>query len=70
KAYGGIDILATAIDDQGSGTGVVFYECVMKWEQTDRGHVEVEQAVVERWVKGKIAAIRFYGNYEPGPLEN
>ena len=54
----------------GDGTGVVLYECVMKWEQTDKGHVEVEQAVVERWKNGKIAHIRFYGNYEPGPLED
>lgn len=70
KTYGGIEILATVIDDQGGGTGIVFYECIMKWEQTDRGHVEVEQAVVERWAKRKIAAVRFYGNYEPGPLED
>jgi len=70
KTYHGIDILVTAIDDQGGGTGVVLYECVMKWEQTDKGHVEVEQAVVERWKDGKIAHIRFYGNYEPGPLED
>lgn len=70
KAFHGIDILATAIDDQGGGTGVVLYECVMKWEQTDKGHVKVEQTVVERWNGGKIAHIRFYGNYEPGPLED
>ena len=70
KQYHGLDILATAIDDHGDGTGVVLYECVMKWEQTDKGHVEVEQAVVERWKNGKIAHIRFYGNYEPGPLED
>ena len=63
--YHGIDILATAIDDQGNGSGTVFYEAVMKWDQSDRGHVEVEQSVVERWQDGKIQSIRFYGNFDP-----
>lgn len=68
-AYHGIDIHATAIDDQGRGTGIVFYEATMRWEQNDReGIVVVHQTVVERWREGKIVAIRFYGNYEPGPL--
>ena len=63
--YHGIDVLATAIDDQGDGNGTVFYEAVMKWDQADRGHVEVEQTVVERWKDGKIQSIRFYGNFDP-----
>lgn len=67
-AYHGIRVLGTAIDDQGSGNGTVFYEAVMEWDQSDRGRVTVEQAVVERWKNGKIASIRFYGNFEPGEL--
>ena len=63
--YHGIDVLATAIDDQGDGNGTVFYEAVMKWEQADKGNVEVEQTVVERWQDGKIQHIRFYGNFDP-----
>ena len=65
SAYHGIEILATAIGDQGEGNGVVLYECIMKWEQTDKGAVTVEQVVVERWTNGKIASIRFYGNFDP-----
>jgi hypothetical protein len=62
--YDGIDVLATGIDDQGNGNGTVFYEAVMKWNQSDKGHVEVEQTVVERWKEGKIQNIRFYGNFD------
>ncbi len=65
SAYHGIEILATAIDDQGGGNGVVFYEAVMQWDQKDKGHVMVNQAVVERWKNGKIDQIRFYGNFDP-----
>ena len=65
-AYHGIDVLSTAIDDQGNGSGVVFYETVMRWEQADRGAVTVEQTVVERWTNGKVSSIRFYGNFDPG----
>ena len=65
-AYHGIEILATAIDDQGGGNGVVFYEANMQWDQKDKGHVTVNQVVVERWKDGKIAHIRFYGNFDPG----
>ena len=67
-AYHGIEVLATAIDDQGRGNGVVFYEAVMQWDQSDKGHVTVNQVVVERWKEGKIAHIRFYGNFDPGPV--
>lgn len=67
-AYHGIEVLATAFDDQGDGNGVVFYEAIMRWEQSDRGSVEVHQSVVERWQNGKIANIRFYGTFDPGPL--
>ncbi len=63
--FHGIDVLATAIDDQGDGNGTVFYEAIMKWDQSDKGHVEVEQTVVERWKDGKIQSIRFYGNFDP-----
>ena len=38
-AYHGIEVLATAIDDQGGGNGVVFYEAIMQWDQSDKGHV-------------------------------
>jgi hypothetical protein len=62
--YHGIDVLASAIDDQGNGNGTVFYEAVMKWDQSDKGHVEVEQTVVESWKDGKIQNIRFYGNFD------
>ncbi len=65
-AYHGIEILATAIDDQGGGSGIVLYEAVMQWDQSDKGHVSVSQVVVERWESGKIAHIRFYGNFDPG----
>lgn len=65
-AYHGIEILATAIDDQGGGNGVVFYEAIMQWDQSDKGHVSVNQVVVERWKNGKISHIRFYGNFDPG----
>ncbi|MCA9473229.1 MAG: hypothetical protein MRJ96_11175 [Nitrospirales bacterium] len=64
-AYHGIEILATAIDDQGGGNGVVFYEAVMQWDQKDKGHVSVNQVVIERWKNGKILNIRFYGNFDP-----
>lgn len=68
-AYHGIEIHSTAITEQGPGSGVAFYECTMKWEQNDRaGIVAVDQVVVERWKDGKISSVRFYGNYEPGPL--
>ena len=46
--------------------GTVFYEAVMQWDQSDKGHVRVDQVVVERWANGKIAHIRFYGNFDPG----
>jgi hypothetical protein len=65
-AYHGIEILATGIDDQGGGNGVVLYEAIMQWDQSDKGHVSVNQVVVERWKDGKIAHIRFYGNFDPG----
>lgn len=64
-AYHGIDVLATAVNDQGDGNGVVFYEAIMQWDQADKGHVKVEQAVVERWKDGKIQDIRFFGNFDP-----
>ena len=64
-AYHGIEILATGIDDQGGGNGVVLYEAIMQWDQSDKGHVSVNQVVVERWKDGKIAHIRFYGNFDP-----
>ncbi len=64
-AYHGIEILATGIDDQGGGNGVVLYEAVMQWDQSDKGHVSVNQVVVERWKEGKISQIRFYGNFDP-----
>lgn len=68
-AYHGIVENSRAVVDRGHGNGIVFYECTMRWDQSDRnGTVVVEQAVVERWRAGKIAAIRFYGNYEPGEL--
>lgn len=63
-SYHGIDVLASAIDDRGNGSGTVLYEAVMKWDQSDKGHVEVEQTVVERWQDGKIQNIRFYGNFD------
>ena len=64
-AYHGIEILATGIDDKGGGNGVVLYEAIMQWDQSDKGHVSVNQVVVERWKDGKIAHIRFYGNFDP-----
>ena len=67
-AFHGIDVLATAIDDRGGDSGTVFYECVMRWDQSDRGAVEVHQTVVERWSDEKIVDIRFYGTFDPGPL--
>jgi hypothetical protein len=67
-AYHGIEVLATAIDDQGGGNGVVLYEAIMKWDQSDKGLVSVNQVVVERWENGKIAHIRFYGNFDPGSV--
>lgn len=63
--YHGTEVLATAIDDEGDGNGTVFYEATMKWEQSDKGQVEVQQAVIERWKNGKIQSIRFYGNFDP-----
>lgn len=63
--YHGTEVLATAIDDEGDGNGTVFYEAIMKWDQSDKGHVEVQQAVIERWKNGKIQSIRFYGNFDP-----
>lgn len=67
--FHGIEVRNRAFDDRGGGTGTVFYEATMRWEQSDRaGVVTVDQAVVEQWNNGKITSIRFYGNYEPGPL--
>jgi hypothetical protein len=66
-AYHGITVHATAITDEGEGTGTVLYEATMSWDQSDRPHkVDVNQAVVERWRNGRIASIRFYGNFDPG----
>lgn len=61
-AFHGVRVLATAIDDQGAGSGTVFYEVEMHWEHTGTAKVDVHQTVVERWKDGKIAAIRFYGD--------
>lgn len=63
-AYHGIEVHATAIQDHGNGDGVVFYEATMRWNQSDKGEVVVDQAVVERWADGKVVDIRFYGNFE------
>lgn len=65
-AFHGIEILSTGVEDQGGGNGVVLYEAVMQWDQSDKGHVAVNQVVVERWKDEKIAHIRFYGNFDPG----
>ena len=65
-AFHGIDVLGTAIDDEGGGNGTVFYECVMRLTQRDAGDVTVQQAVVERWRDGKVQSIRFYGDFDPG----
>ena len=68
-AYHGTTVHATAVDGQGDGNGVVFYEATMSWDQSDRSEtVSVHQTVVERWRDGKIGSIRFYGNFEPGEL--
>ncbi len=61
-AFHGVKVHATAIDDQGNGNGVVFYECEMHWEHTGRAKVDINQTVVERWKNGKIASIHFYGD--------
>ena len=63
-AYHGIEVHATAIDETSEGNGTVFYEATMRWDQSDKGAVVVEQAIVERWADGKVADIRFYGNFE------
>jgi len=68
-AYHGTTVHATAVDDRGDGNGVVFYEATMSWDQSDRPDtVNVHQTVVERWRDGKIASIRFYGNFDPGEV--
>lgn len=64
-AYHGIEVLGRAIDDQGGGNGKVFYEAVMRWNQSDLGEVAVQQVVVESWRDGKVAEIHFYGDF-PG----
>lgn len=61
-AFHGIKVLATAIDDHGDGSGIVFYEVEMHWEHTGTPKVDIHQTVVERWKNGKIEAIRFYGD--------
>ena len=63
-AYHGIEVHSTAVDESQEGTGTVFYEATMRWDQSDKGAVEVVQAVVERWRDGKVVDIRFYGNFE------
>ena len=63
-AYHGIEVHATAVDETSPGNGTVLYEATMRWDQSDKGAVEVNQAVVERWRGGEIADIRFYGNFE------
>ena len=63
--YHGIEVLGRAIDDQGGGSGTVFYEAVMRWNQSDLGEVAVQQVVVERWRDGKVVEIHFYGDF-PG----
>ena len=59
-----VEILATAIDDQGSGSGTVFYECQMQWQHEEAGRVNVAQVVIEQWNKSKIQEVRFYGTFE------
>ncbi len=56
-----VEVFARAIDDRGDDTGVIMYEVQMVWQHADQGHVNIEQAVVERWKNGKITSIRFYG---------
>ena len=68
-AYHGIEVLGTAIHDEGGGNGTVFYEAVMRWTQRDAGEVTVQQVVVERWRDGKVQNIRFYGDFDPGPVD-
>ena len=63
-AYHGIEVLDQLIKDNGDGSGVVFYEAVMKWNQSDKGAVIVSQVVKEEWKNSKIAQIKFYGNFE------
>ena len=63
-AFHGVEVFATAVDDQGDGNGTVFYETRMRWAHQDRPEVDVRQAVVERWSGGKISEIRFYGDIE------
>ena len=60
-AFHGVKVHATAIDDHGNGSGVVFYEVEMHWEHKASGKVDIHQTVVERWKNGKISSIRFYG---------
>ncbi len=67
-AYHGIEVLASDIEDLGDGNGTVFYQATMKWDQSDRGSVVVNQSVLEHWKNGKIGRIRFFGNFDPGPL--
>ena len=62
-AYHGLEVLATAIGEFEEGTGIVFYEGIMQWEQSDIGHVTLNQVVIERWKDGKILNIRYFGNY-------
>jgi hypothetical protein len=69
-AYHGIDVLATVVNEHGGGNGIVFYEAVINWDRSDTGHETVNEVVVERWKDGKIADIRFYGNFDPGPIGN
>lgn len=63
-AYHGIEVHATAVDETSPGNGTVLYEATMRWDQSDKGAVVVEQAIIERWRDGKVADIRFYGNFE------
>jgi len=64
RNFHGVDVLATAVDDEGAGNGTVFYEVEMRWEHVNNPKVDIRQSVVERWKDGKISEIRFYGDIE------
>ena len=64
-AYHGLTVHETVVNDQGDGSGTVFYEAEMRWDHKEEGAVHVRQCVIERWVKGEVADIRFYGTFVP-----
>jgi len=62
KEWKGLEVTATAVDDNGQDGGVAFIEYNFDFVNTDGADVRYEQVSVQRWANGKIVHERFYYN--------